>query len=77
MGRSMDLDAITPFSDSLLVVFSVTSRSDKPKIPPSWSIFLVLSSFWESLHNGRSCDKFLSCASGASKVKCLLQFHIT
>ena len=37
--RSMHLDAVTHFSDSLLVMFFVTSRRDKPKRRPSWSIF--------------------------------------
>ena len=57
----MDLDAVTHFSDSLLVMFSVTSRRDRPKRRPSWSIFLVHSPFRESLHEGdkisESCDR--------------------
>ena len=55
--RSMDLDAVTHFSDSLLVMFSVTSRRDRPKRRPSRSIFLVHSTFRESLHEGRPYDK--------------------
>ena len=33
----MDLDAVTHFSDSLLVMLSVTSRRDRPKRRPSWN----------------------------------------
>ena len=35
----MAFDVVTKFSDSLLVMFSVTSRRDRPKRRPSWSIF--------------------------------------
>ena len=37
--RSMDLDAVTHFSDSLLVMFSVTSLRDRPKRRPSRFFF--------------------------------------
>ena len=75
--RSMDLDAVTHFSDSLLVMFSVTSRRDRPKRRPSWSIFLVHSPFRESLHEGGPHDKISESCDRRVNGKRPLQFYST
>ena len=75
----MDLDAVAHFSDSLLVMFSVTSRRDRPKRRPSRSIFLVHSTFRESLHEGRPYDKISeSCDKrvNGKRPLAVLQHHL-
>ena len=72
---SMDLDAVTHFSDSLLVMFSVTSRHDRPKRRPSWSIFWVHSPFWESRPYDKiseSCDRRVN----GKRPPAVLQHHL-
>ena len=76
---SMDIAALTHFSDSLLVMFSVTRRRNRPKTRPSWSIFLAHSPFRESLHEGRPYDKISeSCVRrvNGKRPPAVLQHHL-
>ena len=75
--RSMHLDVVTHFSDSLLVMFSVTSRRDRPKRRPSWSIFSVHSPFRESLHEGRPYDEITESCDRRVNGERPLQFYST
>ena len=74
--RLMALDVVTNFSHSLLVMFSVTSRRDRPKRRPSWSIFFH-SPFRERHHEGRPDDKISESCDRCINGKRPLQFYST
>ena len=59
------------FSDSLLVMFSVTSRRGRPKRRPSWSIFLFIRHFGKAFTTtDRTTKKSESCDQRGQKASC-------